>query len=357
MKHGATNVRRWFVGAMLLIVVGVSVVIYRQFQESSEFDAIAAALERRDFAAARDLAGARLKRRPGDVETLLLAAQAARRGGDLDAASRYLDAAERTGEMAEAVLVERNLFELQTGRLDLAGRYLEVAEANPEYPESPLILEALVAGSLQRMDLRLAQRCVDNWNSRATRDSERTQSKIWSGEIALRRGDVDKAADYYRQVIAESPDNDLARLRLAELLSRTNPAEALKQLEILRPKRPNDRAVLLFTARSQRALGEHEQACELLHQILLKSPKDYDALLERGQLALELRQFDVAERRLSDAVRLYPERRDGNLALARCLQSVGRDEEARQYREKVAQIDAELDARMRRLREQGRLDE
>lgn len=357
MKHGATNVRRWFVGALLLIVLGATVVIYRQFQESNEFAAISAALERREFAAARSLAGDRLKRRPGDVETLLLAAQAARRGGDLETATRYLDAAARTGDMAEAVLVERNLFDLQTGQLDLASRYLEVAEANPEYPESPLILEALVAGSLQRMDLRLAQRCVDNWISRAKQDAERVQGKIWNGEIALRRGEVDKAADCYRQVVAASPDNELARLRLAELLARSNPAEALQQLEILRPKRPNDRAVLLFTARSQRALGEHEQAVELLDQILLKSPKDYEALLERGQLALELRQFDVAERRLSDAVRLYPERRDGNLALARCLQSVGRDEEARPYREKVAQIDAELDARMRRLREQGRLDE
>lgn len=357
MKHGATNVRRWFIGALLLAVVGATVVIFRQFEEVGEFDAIVAALDRREFVAARELADARLKRRPRDVETLLLAAQATRRGGDLEAASRFLDSAERTGEMTEAVLVERNLFDLQTGRLDLANRYLEVAEAHPEYPESPLILESLIVGSLRRMDLRLAQRCVDSWNSRAKRDDERVQGQLWSGEIALRRGEVETATDHYRQVVVDSPDNDQARLRLAELLCRNKPTEALTHLEVLRAKRSQDRSVLLFTARSQRALGEHERAAELLDQILVKFPKDYEALLERGQLALELRQFDLAERRLSDAVRLYPERRDANLALARCLQSVGRDDDARPYREKVAQIDAELDVRMRRLREQGRLDE
>lgn len=357
MKTGSLQTR---LGLLVILLAAVGIVAYfvsRQMSEARAFQAIAAALARGDLPEARQAAAARLRRRPNDVETLLLAAQAERRSGDLAAATRRLDAAERIGEMPEAVLFERNLVAIQSGQLGLAGRYLEIAETHPEAAESPLILEALVVGSLQRLDLPLAQRCVAAWNAQAKSIAERTRGQIWSGEVALRRGEADAAADFYRAAVDAAPQDDAARLRLAELLARQAPAESLQHLDRLSSTRPDDPKVLLTKARCHRALGDHEQAAQILDRVLAESARDYDVLLERGQVALEMRQFDVAEQRLKAAVKVQPQRRDANLALARCLQSLGRDEEARGYREHVARIDAELDERLRRLRETGRLDQ
>jgi len=355
VRKRGTTARKWLIPALLLVIGGVALYLGWQAWASFRFHAAEQALARRDFAEARRLLNAHVQGRSPSGETLLLAAQAARRDGALDETPQILDAALRANAVPEAVAFERELLRLQSGQTDDAERFLEVCTAHPTAEQSPLILEALIVGSLKRLDLVLAKRCLDLWQKTRDNQPDRIQGWIWRGEVALRQGDRDTAEREYRQAVAADPRNEQARLRLAELLSRFAPREALDQLDALPQQRWDDRDVRFQRARSYRALGEYETADELLTKIIAESPDDYGAILERGHLAMELRQFEPAERWYRAALKIQPELREPNEALARCLQLLGKTDESQRYRDKVARIDALLDERMKQLKAKGRL--
>jgi tetratricopeptide (TPR) repeat protein len=352
IKH-AVSPRNLLIAALLLVIAGIVAHLGRLAWGAYQYRAAEAALARRDFPRARQLIDPCLRLWPKDGQTLLLAAQTARRDGALDEATRWLDAAEQAGALAVTVAFERSLLRLQTGDSQGADHFLQVCVEHPAAEESPLILEAVIIGSLQRVDLARARTGLDLWDQQKIDGPARIQSWIWRGELAIRTGDVDTAANFFRQAVESDPGNDQARLRLAELLARFAPHEALTHLDHLRDKPPDDRDVLFQRARCHRSLGEHEQAGALLHRILRASPRDYEALLELGQIAMELRQFEAAERRFRAALAMHPERRDPNLGLAQCLQLAGKSDEAQRYREIVARIDEILNERLRLLREKG----
>lgn len=356
MNSRARSPRRLLVAALLLVILGVAVYLGRQAWFASRFRAAEATLAKRDFLKARRLLDECLRFSPDDGETLLLAAQAARRDGETSEAARLLEHAERAGAVTEAVDFEQSLTRLQSGDAREVDRFLQVCEEHPEEPESRLILEAVIVGGLQRVDLARTRRSLDLWEKHSQREAERIQGWMWRGELAIRVGDVDSAADFYRRAVEAAPANGQARLRLAELLARTAPREALKQLDQLPIAMAGSKDELFQRARCFRSLGEHERAKELLARILEQSPGNYDAALELGQIELELRQFEAAERWLRAARKIHPDRRDPNLALARCLQLAGKADEARQFREKVAEIDRLLDERLRQLREKGSVE-
>lgn len=357
MRQRTFATRPLAIGASLLVILGVIALLGWQTWGTLRFRAAEEALANRDFPRARVLVGQALRVWPNDSETLLLAAQAARRDGALDEAARILKTAERSHAVPDAVALERDLLRLQSGALEDADRFLEVCVAHPMAAQTPQILEAVIIGSLQRLELARAGRCLQLWEGACAREPDRVQGWIWRGELALRTGDVDTAARHYRQVVKANPANDKTRLRLAELLTKYAPREALEQLDQLRETPFKTREVLLHRARCYRSLGEHEQADQLLGEILAQSPADYEAILERGQIALELRQFDAAERWFRAAADIHPDRRDTNQALARCLQLTGKEEEAQRYRDKVTKIDALLDERVRQLQQKGRIEE
>jgi tetratricopeptide (TPR) repeat protein len=284
---------------------------------------------------------------PGSPEILILSAQAARRGGNLDDARRFIAAAKSAGAAEEAVEFERELILLQTGEHPRPDYYLQVCERHPAAPESRLIAEALILGGLAKLDLATAHQGLELWQSQLQEAiplsaADRVQGMIWRGEVALRTGDVDTAIARLQEAVQADPEHDQARLRLAELLVRPAPREALAQLEFLSAKRFDERRVSLTQVRALRALGEHEQAVAKIDSLALQFADDQEILLERGLVALDLLAADEALPWLRKAERLSPERRDVNLALARALTLAGQHDEAARYREKVASLDADL---------------
>ena len=206
-----------------------------------------------------------------------------------------------------------------------------------------LVLEAVIVGALRAMDLAHAQGALELWRERCTTPADQLQGKIWAGDIAIRKGEVGRAITAYREAVEADPGNDIARQRLAEILSRYEPAEALPHLEKLRQKRPQDPTLRLHLARCKRGLGDYDEARELLDALLAENPQSVDVLLERGQLDLDLGNSAAAEPRLRRAVALEPNRRDPNLALARCLRLAGKDDQAKKFQDRVTQIDAILE--------------
>ena len=82
---------------------------------------------------------------------------------------------------------------------------------------------------------------------------------------------------------------------------------------------------------------------------------DYETLVERGQVLLELRRFDAAESTLQAAVDLYPQRREGLQTFARCLQLMGKTEAAKRTSERVELLDRLRDDQIRQLQERGKV--
>ena len=312
-------------------------------------------LGRRDFDSARsDLQNA-LCVWPRDIQVLLLDAQAARRMGKTDDAFGILQSPDLIAAAPESVSLELDLIQLQLGNADLAQQFLMACTENPQATQTPLILEALIVGGLHRVDLATTRQCLEMWKERCASESQRKQGMIWNGELAIRTGDVETAIARYREVIDLQPNNDVARLRLAEFLVRYIPQESIVLLSELHRRKPESRDITFQVARCYRALGEQERAIKLLDEILKHASNDYDALLERGQIAIETQSFAEAERLLRIAHGIHPERRDVNLYLARALQLAGKRAEYEHFRGIVANIDAALEDRMRQLRETGSL--
>lgn len=348
--------RRLGVGVLLAILVAVGGQLAWQGWGLWCHRAAVRAISQRDFAAAQELLQVCRRVWPNSGETLLLFAQVTRRANALDDVPALLDAAERAQAAPEAITFERELLRLQRGDPSSAEVFLKFCDAQPQAVESRLILEALVVGSMRRLDLGAAGRYIQRWERNCSEEAEQVQGWIWLAELALSKGDVDEAASYYRRAVPLRPQDSQLRLRLAELLTRNAPRESLELLAQVSAAQPSTEDLPLDQARCYRSLGEHTTAEQLLTQFLAQHPRHFSAMLERGHVALDLRQFDVAEHWFRQALALEPDRREPNMALARCLQATDQTTEAQKYLAKVAQIDARVEQRIKQLREQGRVE-
>src|SRR5207253_59476 len=104
-----------------------------------------------------------------------------------------------------------------------------------------------------------------------------------------------------------------------------DPYQAVEHLKALRQRHPDNIQVLFGLASGLRSLGKYEEARKLLDEILAAQPNEVSALLERGLVALDARQFDEAERWLRRALAQKPDEPDINYSLSECLRKAGKD--------------------------------
>jgi tetratricopeptide (TPR) repeat protein len=139
------------------------------------------------------------------------------------------------------------------------------------------------------------------------------------------------------------PDADQVRLPLAEIqvvLGRLTDAQA--HFEFLRTRQPNNPAVLFGLARCLAGTGQKEQALALLDQVLAAYPNDWKALGERGWLSVQLDRPAEGESYLSRAESLSPPDLPLLVRLSDCLRLLGKQDEARAYRDKADQLKADI---------------
>jgi predicted Zn-dependent protease len=293
-------------------------------------------LARRDFDSARRRLAFVRQVRPQNREACLLAAQAARRARDYAEAERLLGAYRDLGGDPEAAFLEADLARAQRG--DLAGREGRLwARAEQGGPDAPLVLEALAQGYMATFRWGPAVGCLNRLLGDRPDDAD---ALVWRGWVSENLQRLPAARDDYRRAVELSPANEEARLRLAEALVQLNePKEALVHLEWLRPRRPDDPAVLLALARCQRALDRPREAEELLDRLLALRPDDPQVLAERGRLALGQGQTEEAEKWLREALKRAPFEREANYQLALCLRRRGKAKEADECLARLKQIE------------------
>lgn len=323
-----------------LLGAGATYVGGRHFLDRQEIRAAQSALERRDWAGARQHLEHALARSPNDPELLLMSARAARREEQLYEAQKLLDSCQRVlGEESEPIKVERALLHVHRGNLAGVEAYLR-ARVHEGDPATLEILDIMSAALIIDYRIAEAQLCLDELLNTMPDHFDALVRRGWT---ARNMGWYADAVKFYERALDLRPDVDAVRLALAEIqvaLGKFN--EAQQRFEQLRQRQPDNPSVLFGLGRALAGQGHKEQARELFDKVLAANTQDWKALSERGWIAVQLDQPTEGESYLRSAAALAPPDLPVLTRLADCLRLNGKQEEARQYRERADRLRADL---------------
>jgi tetratricopeptide (TPR) repeat protein len=310
----------------------------RNFWAWYHFRAAQQAQERREFAQASAHLSHCLKIWPESAAAHILAARIARQSGRYEEAKQYLESCRQLEGWSEDGVLEECLLRAQRGDLARAGYLHYAIEHN--HPDSVLILEALAQGYMRAYRLPEALRCLDLLLERQPNHS---QAFVWQGTIWDRLQDPAQARASYQKAVDGDPENDEARLLLAQILySKGQPAEAAEHLEYLRERQPENPAVLRGLASCRRKLGQHEEARKLLDALLARYPREPAILAERGWLEQDQGQVAEAAKWFRQSLDIAPHGQETNFALYSCLIQLGKKDEAEKYLKEAERIQGDF---------------
>ena len=99
--------------------------------------------------------------------------------------------------------------------------------------------------------------------------------------------------------------------------------EGILELEKLTKEMPEDRKIRSNLVVAYRSVGRAASADKMLAQVLKANPKDADALLQRGEIAIGAKDYAVAEADLNQVLQLKPEAPEVHYLLAKLNQAKG----------------------------------
>jgi tetratricopeptide (TPR) repeat protein len=296
--------------------------------------------------------------RPGDINVRLLAARTARRQSDFAAAQKHLETYRQHNGSARNIELENLLMRVQDGdQLRESDTVLAAWNAKPDETDAHLLLEVAIVGKLNLLEAaigadldeeplashrRAAKRAIDVWQSRRTGAADQVQGLVWRGWLCLVEQDYPYACAHLKEALRRDPDHFTARLKLAPAIVGDSPAEAEFHLAILHRRDPHNNHVRFALATVRRGLGRLDEAANLLDEMLAAHPNNVQALLERGAVALDALKPADAERWFRQAWQIAPNLPETNLAMSRCLQLTGKEPDAKPFRDRFLQLDAEL---------------
>lgn len=162
--------------------------------------------------------------------------------------------------------------------------------ANPAItPNLFLQLNRLLAANPDAAaNLRLVQRL-------AAYHPKLAQARVAVAQAAAAAKDDDTAFAEVRAAAALRPDWDLPAILEAQLLQRRSPAEAARRLEAFLQKYPAAREVRMTYARVLAADKRLPEARVEFERLVANNPKDTEAIYAVGLLALQVKDYPVAE--------------------------------------------------------------
>jgi len=340
---------------LLIIVMGGA---FARFWSEHHFDAAKQALERYDLDDAQHHFDLYLRIRPNNWPIRFLAAQTARRRDAYEEAESHLAACEQVGGMKHETNLERIMLTAQRGDLERVEGLLK-ARTGPDDPEAVLALEALAKGFLNRFWLVHARVCLNILLERQPDHPQALLMRARLFEALARSGAMEHEQDAlrdYEKAVALHPSFQ-ARLGLAGALYRVGrPWEAAVEYERLHQEEPENPHALFGLGRCSYRLHELDSARQLFDEVikqLASQPLDtrqneankllWPACLERGRLDFHEGDLAEAEKCLRQAAELAPLCEFEPLRfLHQCLETAGKDEEARQCQERLREREAEL---------------
>ena len=225
----------------------------------------------------------------------------------------------------------------------------------------PILIKALQAHPGDRELLRVLTDGLSrqgNWPKAAEfyeqwlkLEPDRTEALMGRSRALVQSGQALEAASELLSILARNPDDYDARMLLANCyLSNADMKEAEPELERcrrLRPDRPEPLAGLAGCAVER---DELVRAHELLDQAVNLDPSSILALSSRGNLALNLRQYDLALADFRRVVALDPDNKQGHLSLAQLFRRSGDREKAEEHEQAYRRLQGDQEAKFRAIR-------
>ena len=181
---------------------------------------------------------------PKHPEVHFLLARGYRRMGKFDLVMAHLDEAEGWGWSSELVRLEQLMGAAQAGQLKVSAPelYSYLARGGDYGDIGPEICEALVNGYFLSYQFGLAQPLLDEWEKAYPGDA---QCYMFRGLFFENRSNPTKAVAEYRKALSLARDRTDVRLRLAQVLKKSNQFdEAIVQFTLLRQVDPGHPEVL-----------------------------------------------------------------------------------------------------------------
>lgn len=331
--------RRWVVaGLVLAALAGMGAAGWSHWTTTQLLRHGEGALAAREYAKARDLLGQYLEARPGDARAHLLAARAARRLREYYEARDHLRRCREEGGDTEAIEIEDALIDVQRGD-DGPVEWLR-ARGEKDDELALVILEVLIQHDLDTSQLWQA---LDGLTRYLARRPDDLQALLGRAFVWERFQYFKDALEDYRAAVAAYPNNERARLHLADtLLVVGPPQDAMAEYRRLADRWPQRPEVRLGLARCYRQLGDADASRAMLDGLLAEKSDHGETLWERGQLALDEGKLTDSERWLRQAVIQMPYDRRVHFSLYSCLLAQKRGPEAEAVNARVAELDADL---------------
>jgi tetratricopeptide (TPR) repeat protein len=279
---------------------------------------------------------------PDDPELVLLAARAERRALHYAEAERLLEEYRTAGGLDEAVSFEQLLLsaERNVDRVaDKCRRY--VHEGNED---SALALEALTRGYFRQYHLGAARWCLDRW---LELQPNNPQAHYLDGQFQQQFMHNERAAEVaFRWAVELDPEHEEARFAfaIALLASSDNPdaAQAVKNLEFVRERQPDNLRVQTAVAEARNLLGQPAEAIKIADIVLAQDPHFTPALALRGRLAMDQGQYAAAETWLRETLVSDPNNAAARYMLVQCLRHNDKADEAERLEQESKQIQQDI---------------
>jgi tetratricopeptide (TPR) repeat protein len=189
---------------------------------------------------------------------------------------------------------------LQQKRVAEAGPVLQklLAAQPAQAPNLFMQLPRVLAASRDpQANLRLIERLAAQFPQLA-------QARLAVAQVAAAAEDEERALAELRAAQELRPDWELPALAEAQLLERRSPARAAARLAEYLAKNPGSREVRMQYARVLAADKRIAEARAEFERILESQPNDADALFAVGLLAMQVKDFDTAEAKLTRLLEL-----------------------------------------------------
>jgi tetratricopeptide (TPR) repeat protein len=279
---------------------------------------------------------------PDDPDLALLAARAERRALHYAEAERLLEEYRNARGLDEAASFEQLLLsaERNVDRVaDVCRRYV-----NEGHEDSALILEALTRGYFRQYQLGAARWCLDRW---LELQPNNPQAHYLDGQFQQQFMHNERAAEIaFRRAVELDPEHEEARFAfaIALLASSDNPdaAQAVKHLEFVRERQPDNLRVQTGIAEARNLLGQPAEAIKIADAVLAQNPRFTPALALRGRLAMDQGQYAAAEIWLRETLVSDPNNAAARYMLVQCLRHNEKADEAERLEQESKQIQQDI---------------
>lgn len=244
---------------------------------------------------------------PDHPEVLLLSARVAWRTGSWSEAESLLDRYWNLHGEDDSLVLERLVLRAAHGAVEAAGPLL-LARIENDDSSAAIAREALATGLLFRFRWQEAGRLIDRWLEHTP---GQITAQLLRGKLQEQRQHASEAILTYKRILEADPEHDEARMRLTTLLLQFNQGDdAAAHLDYLRHRLPNHPEVQLQWVRALELQGRTGEARAALDECLKSFPEHAGILAERGKVAAQEGDTQLAEEFLARATRRDP----GNVA-------------------------------------------